>query len=69
MLFRSIAITGNCEQTCLYVNGELVETLNKQVLYFNEGKDKMSYVRTLVFPLQKAGNFKSRITNLKIYQE
>ncbi len=65
----TIAITGNCEQTCLYVNGELFETLNKQVLYFNEGKDKMSYVRTLVFPLQKAGNFKSRITNLKIYQE
>ena len=65
----TIDVTGNHEQTCLYVNGKLVETLNKQTLYFNESKDKMSYVRTLVFPLQKAGNFKSRVTNLKVYQE
>lgn len=28
---------------------------------------KMYYQRTLVFPLQKAGNFKSRITDLKVY--
>lgn len=65
----TVAIAGNREQTCLYINGQLVETLNKQTLYFNEGKSKMSYVRTLVFPLRKAGNFKSRITGLKIYQE
>ncbi|MDE6452178.1 MAG: beta-N-acetylhexosaminidase, partial [Odoribacter sp.] len=64
-----VDIVGNREETCLYINGKLVETLNKQTLYFNEGKSKMSYVRTLVFPLQKAGNFNSRITNLKIYQE
>lgn len=64
-----IAIAGNANETRLFLNDELVETLNKQTLYFNEGKDKMSYVRTLVFPLEKAGNFKSQITNLKIYQE
>ncbi len=27
----------------------------------------MNYLRTLVFPLEKAGMFKSRITNLKVY--
>lgn len=65
----TVTVTGNPQQTCLYVDGKLVEALNKQTLYFNEGKDKMSYIRTLVFPLQKAGDFQSRITNLKIYQE
>ena len=27
----------------------------------------MNYVRTLVFPLQRSGDFKSRISNLKVY--
>jgi hexosaminidase len=48
------------------VNGKLVETLNKQTIFHNEGKDKMYYVRTLVFPLKKAGNFNSKISNLKV---
>lgn len=65
----NVVIVGNNRETQLYLNGKLVETLNKQTLYFNEGKDKMSYVRTLVFPLEETGDFKSRITNLKIYQE
>ncbi len=64
-----ITVAGNARETSLYVNDRLVETLNKQTLYFNEGKAKMSYVRTLVFPLEKAGYFKSKITNLKIMQE
>ncbi len=29
--------------------------------------DKMNLQRTLVFPLQKAGDFKSKVTNLKVY--
>ena len=29
----------------------------------------MNYVRTLVFPLKKAGSFKSKITNLKVYNQ
>lgn len=64
-----ISVTGDRTSTSLYVNGKLMETMNIQTLYFNEGKDKMKYVRTLVFPLEKAGNFKSQITNLKVYQE
>ncbi|MBR3884106.1 MAG: family 20 glycosylhydrolase [Bacteroidaceae bacterium] len=63
----TVTITGDQNVTSLYINGKLIETLNKQTLYFNEGgKDKMYYVRTLVFPLEKAGNFKSKITNLKV---
>ena len=65
----NIGVAGDNRSTRLYVDGKLVETLNIQTLYFNEGKDKMSYVRTLVFPLEKAGKFNSRITNLKVYQE
>ena len=62
----TIAISGNQQVTKLYVNGKLVETLDKQTIFHNEGKDKMYYVRTLVFPLKKAGEFKSKITNLKV---
>jgi hexosaminidase len=61
-----VTICGNESETKLYVNGKLVETLDKQTIYHNEGKDKMFYVRTLVFPLEKTGNFKSKVTNLKV---
>ena len=63
----NIAISGDQHSTSLYVNGRLVEKMNRQTLYFNkDGKDKMNYVRTLVFPLAKAGKFKSKITNFKV---
>lgn len=61
-----VTISGNQEDTKLFINGKLVETLNKQTILHNEGKDKMYYVRTLVFPLKKAGNFNSKITNLEV---
>ena len=62
-----VTISGNKDVTKLFVNGKLVETLDKQTLYHNEGgKDKMYYVRTLVFPLEKSGNFNSQITNFKV---
>ena len=36
--------------------------------YLNEGTEaKNDFIRTLVFPLEKAGDFKSRITDLKVY--
>lgn len=65
----NVGIAGDNRSTSLYIDGKLVETMNIQTLYFNEGKSKMSYVRTLVFPLEKSGRFNSRITNLKVYQE
>ena len=63
----NVKVCGNKEETSLYINGKLVETLEKQTIYHNEGgKDKMYYVRTLVFPLEKTGVFRSRITNFKV---
>ncbi|MBQ8502123.1 MAG: family 20 glycosylhydrolase [Bacteroides sp.] len=65
-----IAVEGDSRSTRLFINGRMVEELNIQERWFdNAGKSRMRYVRTLVFPLKKAGNFKSRITNLKIYQK
>ena len=62
-----IAISGNKDVTKLFVNGKLIETLDKQTIYHNEGgKDKMYYVRTLVFPLEETGDFNSEISNLKV---
>lgn len=63
----TIQIEGNNRSTTLRVNGKVVEEMNTQKLYFNTGKDSMSYVRTLVFPLEKAGNFNSKVQNLKVY--
>lgn len=62
-----IKIAGDSVSTALFVNNRLVERLDIQKRYFNAGKDSMNYVRTLVFPLHQAGDFKSRITNLKVY--
>ena len=62
----TIQIEGDHRSTTLRVNGKVVEEMNIQKCYFNAGKDSMSYIRTLVFPLEKAGNFNSRIENLKV---
>lgn len=63
----NIQIEGNNTSTTLKVNGKVVDKMNTQKLFFNGGKDSMNYVRTLVFPLEKAGNFKSKVLNLKVY--
>lgn len=61
-----IAVEGDNASTRLYVNGKLVEDMGKTKLYFNDGKTSMNYLRTLFFPLEQAGDFKSEITNLKV---
>lgn len=63
----TIQIEGDNYSTTLRVNGKVVDEMNTQKLYFNAGKDSMNYVRTLVFPLEKAGNFNSKVQNLKVY--
>ena len=63
----TIQIEGNNCSTTLRVNGKVVDEMHTQKLYFNAGKDSMNYVRTLVFPLEKAGNFNSKVQNLKVY--
>ena len=61
-----IDICGDSISTTLKVNGQVVERLDVQRRYYNAGRDSMNYVRTLVFPLQRAGAFKSKVTNLEI---
>ena len=49
------------------MNGKHVETLEKQKLFRGlDGKRIMYFLRTLVFPLEKTGEFKSKVTNLKV---
>lgn len=62
-----IAIEGNNQTTRLYVNGELKDSLDKQILFFDQAHNaKRAYLQTLVFPLEKTGNFKGIITDLKV---
>ncbi len=66
----NIAIEGNNSVTNLYINGKKVEEMGKETRFYEKtGQVYTFYVRTLVFPLQKTGNFKSRITDFKVYQE
>lgn len=68
-----IRIDGDNKETRLYVNGQLFETLDKQTQYHKEhrgDKDverRMYYVRTLMFPLQQVGDFKSKVTNFRAF--
>ena len=65
-----IAIEGDNKATRLFINGKQVEELNIQERWMDkEGKTRIRNVRTLVFPLKKAGNFKSKISNLKVWQK
>lgn len=64
----SVKITGDSVSTSLFVDGKLVERMGVEKRYLNGGTETQnSFIRTLVFPLEKAGDFKSRITNLKVY--
>ncbi len=64
----NIAVEGDNKATRLYIDGKLVETLDMQHCYYGEGgKDRMNYIRTLVFPLRQAGQFKSQVSHLKVF--
>jgi len=63
-----VRVEGDNKHTALYVNGHLVDDMNVRWKSYNEGKNKMAEVRTIIFPLEKAGDFKSKITNLKVTQ-
>ena len=58
-----VTIRGDREQTTLLVDGKVVETLGVKTLSFGD-RGTMYYIRTLVFPLKQAGQFRSTITNL-----
>ena len=62
-----VEIQGDNQTTLLKVNGKVVADLYKELHYDVKGKGKIYKVQTLVFPLQQTGQFKSVITNLKVY--
>ena len=61
-----IKVTGTNKETNLYVNDKLIDNLNVRWLSYNGGKNKIAQVRTLFFPLTKAGQFNSKISNLRV---
>ena len=63
----SVKITGDALPTSLFINGQLIERMGIEKRYLNEAEKQNNFIRTLVFPLKNAGNFKSKITNLKVY--
>lgn len=62
-----VSIVGDHASTALEVNGKLVEKLDIRVIRLEGEAKPMRQVRTLVFPLEKAGNFKSSITDFRVY--
>lgn len=64
---RHIRIEGDNKETALYVDGKLIENLGIYNREYKDGKYKMPIIRTLAFPLHKAGDFKSIVKNLKVY--
>lgn len=63
----SVKITGDALSTSLFINGQLIERMGIEKRYLNEAGKQNNFIRTLVFPLKNAGNFESRITNLRVY--
>lgn len=61
-----VKLTGNNEGVKFYINDKLVDDMDVRWVRFKDSNRKMSQVRTLVFPLDKAGDFKSKVTNLSV---
>lgn len=63
-----IAIEGTNKSTRLYVDGRLVESLD--IVPYRSSTErasmKMSWVQTLVFPLEKMGEINGEVENLKV---
>lgn len=64
---KQVDIRIECTNTAtrLYVDGKLTDELKRAKRWASE-KVSYDYVPTLCFPLQQAGNFNSRVTNLKV---
>ncbi|TWF41750.1 hexosaminidase [Chitinophaga polysaccharea] len=69
--WTKLAISGDHKGTRLYVNGQLVQSLEKKKIGFAGAKDSMAIVQTLVFPLQNIGDtshaFKGVIKDIQVW--
>lgn len=61
-----IKIQGDKDALRFYLNGQLVDNMNLRWWRQNENSRKIAELRTLVFPLAKTGDFKSKVTNLSV---
>lgn len=62
----NIKIQGDKDALRFYLNGRLVDDMNIRWWRQNENSRKIAEQRTLFFPLHKAGNFKSKVSNLRV---
>lgn len=62
-----VKIQGDKDGLRFYLNGHLVDDMNLRWWRQNENSRKIAELRTLVFPLQTTGNYKSKISNLKVF--
>ncbi len=69
--WTSIVIEGDHKGTSLFVNDKQLERLEGKMQEFNEGKDKMACIQTLVFPLRHLGSDTNKetfqIDELKVF--
>ena len=63
----NVTVQGDNRSTTLIINGRVIDRLETEKRWHNEGESVMYYVPTLVFPLGRSGDFRSRITDLKVY--
>ena len=61
-----VKIQGDKDALRFYLNGQLVDDMNLRWWRQNENSRKIAELRTLVFPLQKTGDYKSKISNLRV---
>lgn len=64
-----VKVEGDSISTRLFINDKLIEDMTVGRKYFNAGKDSMNYIRTLVFPLERTGDYNSKVMNFQIYQK
>lgn len=65
----SVTVKGDQDSTSLYIDGKLIETLSRKSGPFIDSRGRHGtkfLMQTLVFPLETAGDFKSKVTNLEV---
>ena len=65
---ETLKLEGDNKGITLFADGKRVERLDPDVLYKHDGKGSYKIMRTLVFPLQETGNFRSKITNFSAWR-
>ena len=66
---ETLRLEGDNQGISLFADGKLVERLKPDLGYkANDKKSTYKIMRTLIFPLQETGNFRSKITDFKAWR-